>query len=67
MCTSLGWIETRQTCTSGVTFAKVEGGKENFPVKITRSLSINEDFSWNVVVGGKQLCSTADLLSTMPQ
>ena len=68
MCTFLGWIETTsQSCTSGVTFAKVEGGKESFPVKITHSLSVNEDFSWHVVAGGKQLSSNSDLLSTMPQ
>ena len=58
---------TRQICTSGVTFVKVEGEKESFQVKITHSLSVNEDFSWHVVAGGKQLCSTSGLLSTMPQ
>ena len=68
MCTFLGWIEkTRQTCATGVTFAKVKGGKEGLPIKITCSLSVNEDFSWHVVAGGKQICSTSDLLSTMPQ
>ena len=64
----LGWIETTsQTCTSGVTFAKVEGGRESCPVRITRTLSVNDDFSWNVVAVGKRLSSTSDLLSTMPQ
>ena len=45
----------------------MEGGRESYPVRITRTLSVNDDFSWNVVAVGKQLSSTSDLLSTMPQ
>ena len=30
-------------------------------------MSVTDEFSWHVVAGGKQLSSTSDLLSTMPQ